>query len=657
MHFAAETWLFALLLLPLLWLAVRAADRRGERRARTLLGDRAAEHREHFAPRARTWRRFLFAAGLVWLVVALARPQWGASEVSVTQRGHDVVVALDVSNSMLAEDVTPSRLERAKAELTTFLRAQERSRVGLVLFAGAAFVQCPLTADHGTAEIFLQMAAPDMISTQGTALASALQVGRELLLSGRPEGGRDDFQAILLVTDGEDLEGDWEAEARACRDAGITVIPVGIGEPGGGLIPVTDAEGNPDGFLKGPDGQLVLSRLDLASLERLAQIGGGSTFRVGLDGLAGERLRSVLARLGEQDFEQRQVTRWQERYPWFLGLALLHLTIAALVRPRRERPPRPAVAAAPALALALGLGVLAAPGSASAQLLEPEAAAPAERGRQAYRAGDWAAALQEFETARALRPDDARLSLAVGESLFRLGRHEDAAREFARARQLTDDPALLAESLYNAGTTALARGRTDEAVEHLRESLRLDPRQPDARQNLEVALRRQQQQQQQQQQRQQEGQEGQQGEQGQQGERDQRRQQGERDQRDDRGQQPRRQQQDQRRDGQQEQRRADDARGERQDERQDERQEERQDRDGPQDASPQQPPADRQPGEPAGADSTATPPPGGQEGQETLLTEKQLLQLLEALDRDEQELKRAVQRRLRGGEPESGKRW
>jgi len=172
MHFAVGTWLAALTLPPLLWLAFKAADRRAERRARRLFGVRADDHREGWNPRVRGWRRFFFLAGICWLVLALARPQWGASEVTVTQRGRDVVVALDISNSMLAEDVTPNRLERAKAELTTFLRRQEDSRVGLVLFAGAAFVQCPLTADYGTAEIFLQMAAPDMISAQGTALSS-----------------------------------------------------------------------------------------------------------------------------------------------------------------------------------------------------------------------------------------------------------------------------------------------------------------------------------------------------------------------------------------------------------------------------------------------------------------------------------------------------
>ncbi len=303
------------------------------------------------------------------LLLALARPQWGASEVTVTQRGRDVVVALDISNSMLAEDVAPNRLDRAKAELTSFLRAQGDSRVGLVLFAGAAFVQCPLTADYGTAEIFLQMAAPDMISTQGTALASALSVSRELLLSGRAPGHRDDFQAILLVTDGEDLEGAWEAEARLCVDAGITVIPVGIGEETGGLIPMPDDQG---GFLKDEEGQLVLSRIDLASLERLAAVGGGSTFRVGLDGLAGERLRTVLERLGTRDFEQRRVTAWQERYHWPLALAL-------------AEPAGPWCAASAAGGRALAVLVLVVLGSlvadpAAAQVRRPPSAEAAEPG-------------------------------------------------------------------------------------------------------------------------------------------------------------------------------------------------------------------------------------------------------------------------------------
>ena len=178
MKFAGENWLLLLLALPLLALAIRWGDRRARRRLRSLLGSRYQDHVENDFRRLRSWRRFLLLFGLFWLTVALARPQWGAHEVVVKERGTDVVIALDISNSMLAEDTPPNRLERAKAELGSFLEQLPQGRVGLVLFAGASFVQCPLTLDYGTARLFLRMAATDMISEQGTDIGSALETLR-----------------------------------------------------------------------------------------------------------------------------------------------------------------------------------------------------------------------------------------------------------------------------------------------------------------------------------------------------------------------------------------------------------------------------------------------------------------------------------------------
>ena len=241
MRFVNEFWLYLIPSLPLLWLGLRAADRHAASRLTTLLGPEAARHVEGANPRVRSWQRFLSFAGAFWLLLALAQPQWGAREVSVTQRGSDIVVALDISNSMLAEDVPPNRMESAKGELNNFLNRLENSRVGLVFFAGSAFVQCPLTMDYGTAEIFLRMAGPDMMSEQGTAIGAALETSRQLLAKGRNGAGDASFQAILLVTDGEDLEGTWEQQSQACAKEGIKVIPVGVGEESGGLIPVEDA--------------------------------------------------------------------------------------------------------------------------------------------------------------------------------------------------------------------------------------------------------------------------------------------------------------------------------------------------------------------------------------------------------------------------------
>ena len=209
MRFAVEAWLWLLLLPPALWALMRWSDGRARADLARLLGRRAGEHVEGRPVTALVWRRFFLLTGLCWLVLALARPQWGTHEIEMRQRGTDVVIALDVSNSMLAQDVVPSRMARAKAELAGFLDDYGQGRVGLVLFAGQSFVQCPLTLDRGTAQLFLRMADTDMISTQGTAIASALETSGKLLVGGRGQGTDGARQAILLVTDGEDREGGW----------------------------------------------------------------------------------------------------------------------------------------------------------------------------------------------------------------------------------------------------------------------------------------------------------------------------------------------------------------------------------------------------------------------------------------------------------------
>ncbi|MCK9997465.1 MAG: VWA domain-containing protein [Candidatus Krumholzibacteria bacterium] len=595
MKFAQEIWLWLVPLLPVLWLLLRSADRKAAGRMRILLGEHAGRHVEGANPRLRSWRRFLWFAGLFWLLLALARPQWGASEVTVTQRGSDIVVALDISNSMLAKDVPPNRMERAKTELGSFLGRLEDSRIGLVFFAGAAFVQCPLTLDYGTAEIFLKMAGPDMMSEQGTAIASALKTGRELLAKGREGAGGGTFQAILLVTDGEDLEGDWEKEAEACQKDGIRVIPVGVGEESGGLIPTQDTRGRAAGFMKDEDGKVVMTRLDMASLGKLALIGGGSPFRLGVDGLAGDRLFAELKRLGRRDLEERRVSAYQERFILPLILSLLCFAVRMLLRPRgmgtSRSPGRPGIRMLVALGLLLGLA--ATDGAVAGSILPVKD--DLVRGREKYLAGEFDEALRDFESALVQDPEDPMVTLAVGETLFRLERYEEALAEFERTLSLTDDKELKAEALYNSGTTLLAAGDPGKAAEKLLDSLAVDDSQGDALYNLEVALRRLQEQQQQEEQEEQE-------------------------------------QDDQEKD-QQDQEQKDQEQQEQKDQEKQEQQEQQEQSDQPEN---QQEPTEPDPEE---------------------LTQEQALQILKALDRDEEELKRSVQKRLKGGKPKSGKKW
>ncbi len=621
MRFAEQFWLWVVPLLPLLWLALRVGDRRAAAGLRRLLGPRAAEHVEGRNLRLRGWRRFLLLAGIFWLLLALARPQWGASEVTVTQRGSDIVVALDISNSMLAEDVVPNRMERAKTELTSFLRNLEASRVGLVFFAGGAFVQCPLTLDYGTAEIFLKMAGPDMLSEQGTNIGAALRTSRELLAKGREGAPGGTFQAILLVTDGEDLEGEWKAEGEACRDEGIRLIPVGVGDEAGGLIPVQDHRGRSAGFLKDDEGNVVTTHLNLAALQELASIGGGSAFRIGVDGLAGDRLFRELQRLGRRELEERRISAYQERYVIPLLLALACFALRMLLRPRR-----PGRGAAPLAAVIVVAAVhLATPASAAVGVVR-DGAAEMERGRRAYEAGDYEQALTEFEAALARAPEDPRISLAVGETLFRLERFDEAAREFQRAHNLSEDAGVQAEALYNQGTTLLQGGDAAKAAELLQRAVNLDPSQEDALYNLEAALRLQQQQQQQQQQEQQSDEENDE-------EKDEEKDEEQQDQQQDQHQQQDQDQQNQQEQEQQEQ----------------EQQEQEQQQDQEQDQEQEQQQQDQQQEE-----QDQQPEP---EQDQEQLTRDQALQILNALDRDEEELKRSVQKRLQGGKTRSGKKW
>ena len=615
MRFAQEIWLWFVPVLPVLWLLLRSADRGADAKMRLLLGDQAERHVEGANPRLRTWRRFLFFAGLFWLLMGLARPQWGASEVTVTQRGSDIVVALDISNSMLAEDVPPNRMERAKTELGSFLDRLEDSRIGLVFFAGSAFVQCPLTLDYGTAGIFLKMAGPDMMSEQGTAIGAALKTARELLAKGREGAPGGTFQAILLVTDGEDLEGDWAKEAEACQKDGIRVIPVGVGEETGGLIPTQDSRGRASGFMKDDEGKVVMTRLDMVSLEKLAVIGGGSPFRIGVDGLAGDRLFAELQRLGRRDLEERRISAYQERFLLPLILALLSFGSRMLLRPRASGGTRAGGRPGVFTALVLGLMVgLANAGPASAAALLPGNSELA-KGRENYLEGRFEEALDELESALVQDPDDPLISLAVGETLFQLERYEEALAEFERTLSLTEDEGLKAEALYNAGTSLLASGDPGQAADKLLKSLSMDVDQADALHNLEVAMKRLQEQEQQEQQQ------------------DDQEQQDDQDKKDQEQQEQEQQDQEKKDQEQQEQE-------QQEQEQQEQEQQEQEQQEQEQDQTDQ--PEEQQ--EPTESDTEE-------------LTQEQALQILKALDRDEEELKKSVQKRLKGGKPKSGKKW
>jgi len=248
-----------------------------------------------------------------------------------------VVVALDASKSMRARDVQPSRLERAKLELSTLLDELKGDRVAIVAFAGDAFVQCPLTSDYAAAKLFLRAIDPDQMQEGGTNIGAALLAAKDVL-EGSDRGAKD--RVVVLLSDGEDLSGEVGEATEALHAAGIKVYAIGIGSESGEPIPVLDKSGEMTGYVKDPQGNTVLSRLDQAGLEAIAQATGGEYFHRPR-AVAVPEVAARIDRLQKTELESRITVRYDERFQSFAlaGLLLLTAGMAIAGSPWRRRAP------------------------------------------------------------------------------------------------------------------------------------------------------------------------------------------------------------------------------------------------------------------------------------------------------------------------------
>lgn len=329
--FEHPEYLWALLLVPFVWLIFRYA----RRRRRVLLA--RFVHEAHWSAlagsvweRARLWRRRLFLVVLGCAVLALSGPRYGTELLEVERVGADLVIALDISRSMLAEDFKPTRLDEAKRAVHSLLAGLKGDRVGLVAFSGAAAIMCPLTSDYNAARLFLDMAIPGYIPQPGTNIGDALLLSARLL---EGEGDRD--RAIILITDGEDHAGEVETQLTELAGRGIKVYTVGIGSPEGSLLPDYDPSGALRGYHKDRSGQIVQSRLDATILQRVADATGGRFFVVDPSGASADQVLIEIGALQKGAYAERSLFRHKNRYQWLLGLAVVTLFAASLVWERR----------------------------------------------------------------------------------------------------------------------------------------------------------------------------------------------------------------------------------------------------------------------------------------------------------------------------------
>lgn len=331
-RFFDTQWLAALATLPLLAAAFWIAGIR-RRRALELFGDDELVRRltESVSVPARRWKAVLTLCALGLSVLALARPQFGSRVETVRSVGQDIVVAVDLSRSMLAEDVSPSRLERARLSILRLMDALDGDRIGLVAFAGDAFVQSPLTTDYAAAGMFLNAMDPDIMPVQGTDLGAALRVSLDAL-----EEGARDTRVVVIVTDGEDHEDDFADELERAASMGVRVHVVGIGSTEGVPIPLYDAQGRREGFLRDEDGTVVTTRLAEETLRRVAERTGARYVTAGVGGAGFDDLVDELAGARGEALEERQVTRFEEQFQIFVGMALAVLLVEWLWPERRR---------------------------------------------------------------------------------------------------------------------------------------------------------------------------------------------------------------------------------------------------------------------------------------------------------------------------------
>jgi Ca-activated chloride channel family protein len=273
----------------------------------------------------------LFTCAVALLVVAIARPQWGSKMEIVQRKGLDIVIAVDVSLSMLAEDIRPNRLARSKQEIQRFVERLEGDRVGLVAFAGDAFLQCPLTSDYGAFRIFLDVLEPGLIDAPGTDLARAM----ETALKAFPPG-EGKHRVMVLLTDGEDHGKEALKVAEAAAKAGVVIYTVGIGSVTGVPIPVGTGSGNRV-YKRDRRGEIVSTRLDPELLATISQVTGGEFYHAQPGRFELQDVLKKINAMEKRTLDSERLSRFEERFQIPLAAALILLVLELLLSDRRRR--------------------------------------------------------------------------------------------------------------------------------------------------------------------------------------------------------------------------------------------------------------------------------------------------------------------------------
>ncbi len=449
------------------------------------------------SPTRQKLRLICLVLAVAGLILALARPQWGFDWEDVKQRGLDIVVAIDTSKSMLATDISPNRLTRAKLAALDLMRQAKSDRLGLVAFAGRAFLECPLTIDDAVFRQSVESLDVNTISEGGTAIAEAIDTA----LTAFKEG--DNYKILVLLTDGEDNTGGALEAAQHAAKSGLRIFTVGVGTQEGELLRVNDSKGGTD-YIRDEQGNVVKSRLDERALRDIAGATEGGLYLALRGAQTMEALyANQLAPLPKSEGQEKHVKQYRERYRWPLAAAMLLLLLEMLLPERRSPAGRRADATrkqagsrggAPKVQLAGAALVLA-------FLMQPMLASGSAPGAlREYKAGDYGAAFQDYKALLGRKADDPRLHFNAGTAAYQDHQFDEAAKQFS---SVVNSPDVKLQELgyYNLGNTLYRLGEHtpdsakkteawESALKNYQNTLALNPQDTDAKFNYDFVQKK-----------------------------------------------------------------------------------------------------------------------------------------------------------------------
>ncbi len=415
----------------------------------------------------------LCSVALILISAGIMSPQFGRKSIDVKKKGIDILIALDVSKSMLAQDIVPSRLERAKLELSNLISMLKGDRVGVILFAGQAFMQVPLTTDYDAARLFLRNIGVDSVPVQGTNFKAAFQLAKDIFTSNQQGGGA---KVVLMLTDGEDHEGNYEQIIDEFRMQGIRVYAIGIGTMTGEPVPENNNTGK--GYKKDKTGQIVVSRLNEGLLKKVTSSTGGMYIQGSNKEIGIPLIIDELRGLKKAEINTKEVYEYLDRYYLLALLSFIVLLYAFLILPFLR------AKTTSSLPLVWIFIILSVSGFSPFLRENPES----KKGNEYYQNGNFKEAAESYEKALKSLPREPLLHYNKAGALIKEKKYNEAFDELRKAIVGADDR-LKSKIYYNMGNLFLEQQKYDEAIDSYIKSIQFDRQFIDPKHNLEMVLR------------------------------------------------------------------------------------------------------------------------------------------------------------------------